>query len=352
MKPDRTNHVPEIKRALSDPTKVLEALGILGEGRARQRQAGGWIILCPVHNEKSPSCSVQNRGGELLWHCHGCDTGGDVLSLVAAVRGLNTKRNFRDVLLEAARIGGLWHAVDDITGRVTAREERRAAAPAPVVHAPVERPWPPLDEVLALWDACGPVSDDDETAAYLRGRGVDPEGVDGREIGRVLGAGVRMPRWASYRGAAAEARPWAELGYRLLVPVFDHGGAMRSVRAWRVRDGEGPKRLPPSGFKAKELVMADTFGLAMLRGERQPEVVAIVEGEPDFYARCQVTRDPRVAIVGIVSGSWTARFAERVPVGCRVSIRTDNDAAGDRYAAEIVSTLRHRAFPFRLKGAA
>ena len=349
MAADRVNHAPEIKRALTDPTRVLEALGILGEGRARQRQAGGWIIRCPVHGDRSPSCSVQNRSGALLWNCHGCGAGGDVLGLVAAVRGLSVRRDFRAVLLEAARIGGLWQIVDEISGRAPAAE-RPAPPPArPEPSPPADRPWPDLQEVEALWGACRPVSDDAEVAAYLRGRGIDPAGVDGRGIGRVLPSRGALPRWAAYRGSDDAARPWRDLGYRLIVPMFDAGGALRSVRAWRVRDGEGPKRLPPSGHKASELVMAETFGLAMLRGERAPETVVVVEGEPDFLARCQVTRAPSVAVLGIVSGSWTSKFAERIPIGIRVYVRTDNDKAGDRYAAEVEASLRRRAFVFRTR---
>jgi hypothetical protein len=60
-----------------------------------------------------------------------------------------------------------------------------------------------------------------------------------------------------------------------------------------------------------------------------------------------VTNDPDVAVLGIVSGSWTTTFAEKLPVGASVHIRTDHDAAGDRYAAEIVATIKRRCFPYR-----
>lgn len=354
MNPDRPNRVPEIKAALSDPTKVLEALGIMGEGRARQRQAAGWLVRCPVHADRSPSCSVQNRGGELLWNCHACGAGGDVLALVGAVRGINLAgRGFVDAMIEAARIGGLWHIVDELEGRSTEADRRPATPPARPKPSPEpERAWPEKSEVDALWNACGPVSESEAATTYLDGRGIDAARVDALELGRVLPARGALPRWASYRGAAALSSTWRELGYLLIVPMFDPEGSMRSVRAWRVAAGDGPKRLPPSGHKASGLVMADTFARAMLRGERTPERVVVVEGEPDHYARCIVTRDPRTAVLGIVSGSWSTAFAAKLPAGARVDIRTDADDAGDRYAAEIVASVKRRCIPYRLPRAA
>lgn len=38
--------------------------------------------LCPVHKEKSPSCSITDSR---LWHCFGCGAGGTVIDLVAQV---------------------------------------------------------------------------------------------------------------------------------------------------------------------------------------------------------------------------------------------------------------------------
>jgi len=95
------------------------------------------------------------------------------------------------------------------------------------------------------------------------------------------------------------------------------------------------------------MVMADEMGRAMLAGHRAPSTIVIVEGEPDFLSRCMVTGDPDVAVLGIVSGSWSQAMADRLPVGARVVIRTDTDQAGDRYAAEIAATLMRRCFVYR-----
>jgi hypothetical protein len=78
----------------------------------------------------------------------------------------------------------------------------------------------------------------------------------------------------------------------------------------------------------------------MLRGEYQPERLLVVEGEPDFLSAACWKLDRPTARLGIVSGSWTHAFTLRVPMGCRVSIWTHADKAGDAYAAELIPTLK------------
>lgn len=348
MNVDRPNRVPEIRAALHDATELLSALGILGDGNARQRQANGWIIRCPIHNDRTPSLSVQETKDGILWKCWGCDAGGDAISLVAAVRGTSLRGpGFRDTLLECARMAGLWRIVDELEGRTPLDPE--TPAPRPVAATPArpdvpERSYPPKGELDALWGECGAVADDEAAAAYLGGRAIDPDAVDARGLARTLPARGALPPWA--RCARGD---WREAGYRVVVPMYVPGGEMRSVRAWRVTDGDGPKRLPPSGCKASGLVMADEWAIAMLRETRAPSRVVVVEGESDFLTWGTRTSDPRTAVLGIVSGSWTAALAERFPVGARVVVRTDHDSAGNRYAADVIGGLKRRCFVFRSK---
>ena len=342
----RPNHAPAIKRALSDPTRVLEALGILGEGRARQRQAAGWLVRCVVHADATPSMSVQARDGLLLWKCHACDAGGDVLSLIAAVRGLRVDgADFRQVLLEGARLAGLWTVVAELEGRETSADMPRPAPQLPQesFSAP-ERPRAYPEGVAAFWRALRPVSEDSEVSFYLVDRAIDPDRVESRDLARVLPPTGALPPWARYQG-----HTWRDTAHRLIVPAYDATGVLRSVRAWRVVDGETPKRLPPGGCRASELVLADAFGLAMLRGHRQPERVIVAEGEPNAITWMVRLNEPDTATIGIWSGSWSASLAERFPIGAHVIVRTDRDQAGDRYYNEIRNGLRRRCFVSRSK---
>lgn len=95
----------DVREALSDPWAVIRALGL---DKGAQRQAGGALVCCPAHGDRTPSCSV-TRGpdGTVRVRCFGCDLAGDVFALVAAARGLDAQRDFPSVLREAAELAGV-----------------------------------------------------------------------------------------------------------------------------------------------------------------------------------------------------------------------------------------------------
>jgi len=65
----------------------LNVAGLVSELFSRCIPAGKnqVLVLCPVHSENSPSCSVNTESG--LWNCKACDARGNLFDLVAAVRG-------------------------------------------------------------------------------------------------------------------------------------------------------------------------------------------------------------------------------------------------------------------------
>jgi len=353
---DRPDHARELRYALTDAYELCARLELLGGPGTFKRQAAGVIIRCPLHKESSPSCSVR-RGpdGTIAFKCFGCDASGDAFTLIAAVHQLSLSTDFPEVLRLAAEISG-QHGILDEMGR-----RRRAAGqgPAPTVpRKPVpppapepERTYPDDIQVTRLWDGAIAANDDGEAVAWCETRGLDAGSIADDDLARVVKLDGWLPHWARYRGDAEAASTWAESGHRLIVPMYDVAGTRRSVRATRITPGNGhdaPKRLPPSGKKATDLVMACPIAVAMLRGTVRPSEVVIVEGEPDFLT--WATRRTRVttARIGIVSGSWSFDFAKKVPPGVKVWLRTDHDSAGDRYADELTKTLRWaKCFPFR-----
>jgi hypothetical protein len=130
--------------------------------------------------------------------------------------------------------------------------------------------------------------------------------------------------------------------------MFDHVGELRSLRAWQVGPNtDGPKRLPPAGHRATGLVLANDAALRCLREPSAPVQALIVEGEPDALSAAQAY--PGVPVFGVVSGSWSEAFAARIPLGSEIAIHAHHDAAGERYAAHIKSTLAKRAVVTRSK---
>ena len=51
-----------------------------------RRQGARWVGLCPFHEERTPSFSVEPQ--EKLYHCFGCGVGGDVIKFVEEKEGL------------------------------------------------------------------------------------------------------------------------------------------------------------------------------------------------------------------------------------------------------------------------
>lgn len=365
----------EVKAGLArlGPFGLLEQLAI-----AHQRDGRAAVLLCPFHGERTPSARLRvGPEGTLQLHCHGaCQRTWDALSLVALARGLDEQQQFVEVLVEAARLAGLYQLEADLLRErsgLPAGAGPKAPHPAPPPPARPPLAYPPETEVKALW-ACGtkPLVDyrpsgpdtveavvaDREAYAALEQRGLSPEAVTDLDLARVIAPGAQLPRWARYRGrhraeSHPQGLPWPELGYRLVLPVYDAKGAMRSVRAWRVgpaKHEDDPKRLPPALCRADGLLLANAEARAMLERGHDPGAkhelarLIVCEGEPDFLTiatRYHDALEAHPAVLGLVSGSWTAEVASRVPCGS-VVVATHHDEAGDRYARLVLESLKAR----------
>lgn len=321
-----------LRRELADARDVCRRLG-LDEGAKPQGQ--GLVIRCPWHADNTPSCSVREAtDGTIATNCFACGHKGDVFDLVAVANGFDCQRDFRRVLQLAADLAG------------SALEE--PAPRPPVREAEARGDYPPFVEAARLWASCRPVLDDPPVVRWLCSRRLNPEAVEAFDVARALPIASPLPRWARFGG-----RSWSEAGYRCVLPMFDERGDLRSLRARRVLDGEGPKALPPTGYRIGGLVMAEPLAQRLLKTGRWPGCwseaaspqIVIGEGEPDFLTwagRHSDADEDGPAAFGIVAGSWTAGIAARLPTGSRVVIRTDHDPPGEKYAEAIAATLAGR----------
>ena len=95
-------------------------------------------------------------------------------------------------------------------------------------------------------------------------------------------------------------------------------------------------------------MLADEAGRAILAGSPPTwwdRRIIIAEGEPDYLTlatRWGDAAETLPAVFGVISGSWTAEIAARIPDGAEVHIHAHADAAGHRYAEQIRSTLGRR----------
>ncbi len=144
-----------------------------------RRQGTRWVGLCPFHEERTPSFSVDAQ--EKLYHCFGCGVGGDVIKFIEEKEGL-----------------GFAEAVELLADRYGVELEREKEDPQAEARRLKRRR---LEELLARTAAfyCGYLWESGEAAkarSYLAKRGLS-EGILRRFRGRLRaeclgqGAGAR-----------------------------------------------------------------------------------------------------------------------------------------------------------------
>jgi len=293
------------KEELAAALAALGADALLDALRIEHTSSG--MIKCLWHHDETPSCSVRvGDYGTIVAHCFACGETHDVFDLISAATGtadFKATLELAEELVQGIEVGSVTPAL------------------------PAQRSYPPKAAVRSLLLACVDVDKDLSVRAYLDKRGINPSIVRFAGAAYALRKDGAVPGWAS---------GWYDAGYRLIVPTYDATGNLANVRACRVIDGDGPKRLTPYGFAVKGAVMANTIGVSVLSTgdwtEPTHPVAIIVEGETDYLSMVQQAGPlPKVAIFGVVAGAWTEELAARLPVDTRLVVCTDNDAAGDRY---------------------
>lgn len=350
----RRDHAAELRRDLADPATVAEALGL---ERSREERAK-WV--CPRHKGGSLSLTL-GRDRTVRVRCFGCDLAGDVLSLVAEVRGLTMRGgDFPRVLLAAAELAGRWDLVAELEGRERPAEERKAPKFAPRGVAP-EPEIPALDAeafhalAAAIVKAC-PLTGAADVRAYLEGRGLYLVGLeagwgalpplDGQralvaELAATFGRDV-LDRSGLVRG---DAFVWSE--HRLAIPWYGPDERITLMRRRLVAPAAEnvPRYVSPRG-RGFSTPYAGRWGYVE-DAHDSAEVVAYVEGEADAVAfrwlwRHRWNDARRVLVLGLggLQGCRATRAA--FAKGRHAIVAIDADESG-REAVEALSLELYKA---------
>ena len=350
----------EVRRALTDPRALCQRLAL---ARGARRQRDGLMILCPWHEEKTPSCSVRVAPDRTIAaHCHACGASGDALSLIAAARGLDLRRDFREVLAEGARIAGLDPS--GIALRPSLAKARPPASKRAKSLGPLPVPGPRTGNVPAP-----PPAIDDATFSAISHVLLDLGRLDdspiARDVSRYLGSRklldlARADRWAALPPPGDTQSAWL----KLLVDVFGREALEASGLVWRRGKGIGfahpahrlviPWRSPDGAVTTLQRRRIDResekkyvfpagrptrfpYGIEKVR---PGETLAIAEGAADVLALRWLLRRDGVdaAVVGLAGAqSWDGAYAKYA--GERAIIGLDADRTGHLAVGAIAHDL-------------
>ncbi len=287
-----------------------------------RRQGARWVGLCPFHDERTPSFSVD--GQEKLYHCFGCGVGGDVIKFVEEKDGL-----------------GFAEAVELLADRYGVELEREQEDPrAEAKRQHRRRLEQLLDRTAAyyanfLWEA----PEAGKAREYLAERGLS-EGTL-----REFGVGYAPSAWDKIlvRGqqagfSVAELRSvglvqkgrgggeYDRFRSRIMFPIRDRRGRVLGFGGRAMRGDQGAKYVNTAEtdffHKSQLLYGVDKAKAAIAKAAR----AVVVEGYTDVLALHQAGVEETVAVMGTaITGEQVATLSGMVE---EVVLALDADSAG------------------------
>jgi DNA primase len=311
-----------------------------------RRQGARWVGLCPFHEERTPSFSVDPQ--EKLYHCFGCGVGGDTIKFVEEKEGL-----------------GFAEAVEILAERYGVEVEREREDPRAEARRQQRRRLGELLDRTAsfyagyLWDS----EEAGKAREYLAGRGL------GEEVLRAFAVGYAPSAWdrVLVRGqragfTVAELRSvglvqkgrgggeYDRFRSRIIFPIRDRRGRSLGFGGRAMRSDQGAKYVNTAEtdffHKSHMLYGIDLAKEAIAKAGR----AVVVEGYTDVLALHQAGVQEAIAVMGTaITEEQVAALSGMVE---EVVLALDADAAGQeamlraqRVAAGRSMRLRVAAMP-------
>ncbi|MGH4028097.1 DNA primase [Actinomycetota bacterium Odt1-20B] len=296
------------------------------------RNAGGGNLkgLCPFHDEKSPSFQVSPSKG--LFHCFGCQEGGDTLTFVMKVDHLTFSEAVERL---AAKAGitlryeeGGYNPSHQRGERIRLVEAHKAAAQFYVDQ--LESPEAEIGRKFLAERGF------DQAAAAHFGVGYSPAGWD--HLTRFLRGKGFTDKELTLSGLSQEGRrgPIDRFRGRLMWPIRDIGGEVVGFGARKLRDDDnGPKYLntPETPIYKKSQVL---YGIDLAKKEiAKSSRAVVVEGYTDVMACHLAGITTAIATCGTAFGGEHIKILRRLLMdngSARVIFTFDGDAAGQKAA--------------------
>jgi DNA primase len=304
---------------LRDAVDMVELVGSKTDlRRVGSRHTG----LCPFHDERTPSLSV--NAADKLFYCFGCQAKGDAIGFVEQTEGLD----FVDAVELLADRYGVQLERENDDPRAEERRRRRAR-----LHALLDRAARYYSTYL--WEAAEAAP----AREYLAGRGLSEEILREFRIGYSPSAWDRMIVRAQEGGFRPEELVGAGLAQRgrqgglydrfrgrIMFPLADRRGQVLGFGARAMGDGRGPKYLNSSEndvyHKGRQLFGIDVARAHAARSGR----IVVAEGYTDVLALHQAGIRESVAIMG--TALTAEQMAELSKAANLVILALDADRSG------------------------
>jgi DNA primase len=305
--------------------EAVDMVALVGAKTDLRRVGSRWVGLCPFHDERTPSFSV--NGEEKLYYCFGCEAKGDAITFVRDTEALDFP--------EAVELLAERHGVELKREREDPRAEERRKRE--------QRRYSLLERTAQfyaayLWDS----SEAAPARAYLHERGLGEEVLRDFRVGYAPSAWDRVIVGAQRDGFGLDDLVDVGLAQRgrggglydrfrarIMFPLVDWRGKVLGFGARALRDGQQPKYLNTSENdiykKGQQLFGIDKARPQAARSNR----VVVVEGYTDVLALHQVGVRDCVAIMGTaLTQPQISTLGQAVGDGGIVHLALDADRSG------------------------
>lgn len=301
----------------------LSIIDVLGEYIRLERAGANWRANCPFHNEKSPSFMVSED--KQIWHCFGCQKGGDIFGFVMEMEGLD----FRGALELLAEKSG-----------VELKKTNPAQAAQKNKTLDILEMATKFYQAHLLQTASGK-----KILEYLKDRGINDESIKNFRLGYapngwtyVLDFLVKngfSEQEISKTGLLVESQKSGGRKYydrfrdRIMFPIADVNGKIVGYSA-RVAPGGDESQAkyvntPETEVYHKSKIL---YGISRAKGEiRQQKSVLLVEGNMDVIAAHQAGIQNTVAVSGTALTEEHLNIIKRYTDNIKMCF--DMDSAGE-----------------------
>ena len=313
------------KDSIERVKEAVDMVELVGARTDLRRVGSRWTGLCPFHDERTPSFTVDAE--HKLYKCFGCGEGGDAIRFVEDTEGLDFP--------EAVEYLADRYRVELKREREDPRaEERRRRLER--LQSLVERAARFYERYL--WEA----SEAEPARRYLAERGFGEEVLRAFRIGYSPSAWDRLLTGAQRDGFSREELAAAGLVQRgrqggvydrfrgrIMFPLADYRGRVLGFGARSVTEDQRPKYLNTSEnelyHKGRQLFGIDR---AAATAAKRGRIVA-VEGYTDVLALHQAGITESVAIMGTaLTQQQLTTLAQRVGKDGTIYMALDADRAG------------------------